>query len=124
MADLRQLVAAVAELGRSVLHAERLRGRGAEPAAEDSRFIQVGTVSHSGLAFLPAKSIFCYLPVLTGLNRQKVAENGKNENDPLAHFTCFLNRHVHGSEMTQIWDLYSGNGSGDTALINAAMYGA
>ena len=33
-------------------------------------------------------------------------------------------RHVHGSEMTQIWDPYSGNGSGDTALINAAMYGA
>ena len=33
-------------------------------------------------------------------------------------------RHVHGSEMTQTWDPYSGNGSGDTALINAAMYGA
>ena len=44
----------------------------------------------SGLAFLPAKTIFCHLPVLTGLNRQKVAENGKNENDTLAHFTCFL----------------------------------
>ena len=35
-----------------------------------------------------------------------------------------LSRHVHGSEMTRIWDPYSGNGSGDTALINAAMYGA
>ena len=44
----------------------------------------------AGLAFLPAKSVFCHLPVLTGLNRQKVAENGKNENDPLAHFACFL----------------------------------
>ena len=33
-------------------------------------------------------------------------------------------RHAHGSEMTQIWDPYSGNGSGDTALLNAAMYGA
>ena len=36
------------------------------------------------------KKCFCHLPVLTGLNRQKVVENGKNENDPLAHFTCFL----------------------------------
>ena len=44
---------------------------------------------NAGLAFLPAKSIVCHLPVLTGLNRQKVAENGKNENDPLAPFTCF-----------------------------------
>ena len=25
--------------------------------------------------------------------------------------------------MTQIWDQYSGNGSGDTAVINAAKYG-
>ena len=33
-------------------------------------------------------------------------------------------RHVHGSKMTQILDPYSGNGSGDTALINAARYGA
>lgn len=31
----------------------------------------------AGLAFLPAKSTLCQLPVLTGLNRQKVAESGK-----------------------------------------------
>ena len=42
------------------------------------------------MAFLQEKILFCHLPVLTGLNRQKVAENGKNENDPLAHLTCFL----------------------------------
>ena len=30
-----------------------------------------------------------FLP-LAGFNRQKVAKNGKNENDTLAHFTCFL----------------------------------
>ena len=37
------------------------------------------------LAFLPAKK--CYLPVLSG---KKLAEDGKNENDPLAHFTCIV----------------------------------
>ena len=47
------------------------------------------TVGAAGLAFLPAK---VFLP-LAGFNRFKPAksgENGKNENDPLAHFTCFL----------------------------------
>ena len=39
-------------------------------------------------------------------------------------WTTIWQRHVHGSEITQIWDPYSGNGSGDTALINAAMIGA
>ena len=40
----------------------------------------------TGLAFLQTKKYF--LP-LAGFNRQKVTENGKNENDQLAHFTCF-----------------------------------
>ena len=48
------------------------------------------TLCETGLAFLPAKSVFCHLPVLTGLNRQKEEENGKNENVPLAHLTCCL----------------------------------
>ena len=43
-----------------------------------------------GWHFCRQKMFFCHLPILTGLNRQKVAENDKNENDPLAHFTCFL----------------------------------
>ena len=33
---------------------------------------------------------FCHLPVLTCLNRQKVAEIGKNEDSPLTHYNCFL----------------------------------
>ena len=37
------------------------------------------TVLVPGLAFLPAKSVFCHLLVLTGLNWQKVAENGENK---------------------------------------------
>ena len=35
-------------------------------------------LAESGLAFLPAKSSLCHLPVLTGFYRQKMAESGKN----------------------------------------------
>ncbi|XP_043241225.1 serine/threonine-protein kinase SMG1-like [Amphibalanus amphitrite] len=67
VADLRQLLAAVAELGRSVLHSERLRGRGADPAAEDSRFIQLlGEVqeaarlsSDAGQSVTPSEAALC-----------------------------------------------------------------
>ena len=61
-----------------------------ETAQQWRPFIDQTHGSRSGLAFLPAKSVFCHLPVLTSLNRQKVAEKGKNENGSLAHITCFF----------------------------------
>ena len=43
----------------------------------------------SRVGIFAGKNYFCHLPVLTGFNRQKVAEIGKNENGPVAQFTCF-----------------------------------
>ena len=61
-----------------------------KPAGQGFR----GLVGLVGLAGVPRRVGISagkkYFLPLAGLNRQKVAENGKNENDPLAHFTCFV----------------------------------